>query len=213
MFTGIVMESGSVKSIKKQGDGLRLEIRSKTVASPCGIGDSISVNGVCLTVVSKVSGVVGFDVMAETLSNSNLRLLKDDDIVNLEGSMRADGTFGGHFVLGHIDCVGTIGSVKNSAASLAIEIKIPEKFSGLVVDKGSVAVDGVSLTVGQPGRDSFKVYIIPHTMKETTIGRLKQGGRVNIEFDIIGKYILGNAKFKIKNSKLNEKFLADKGFV
>jgi len=213
MFTGIVTESGSVKSIKKQGDGLRLEIRSKTVAAPCRIGDSISVNGICLTVVSKASGVVGFDVMAETLLNSNLALLKYNDGVNLEGSMRADGTFGGHFVLGHIDCVGTIGAIKNSAGSLSIEIKIPQKFSGLVVDKGSVAVDGVSLTAGESGKDSFKVHIIPHTMKETTIGRLKPGGRVNVEFDIIGKYILKSEKGKAKNEKLNEKFLSEKGFI
>ena len=196
MFTGIVTESGQVKNLKKRGDGLKLEICSKAIAAACRIGDSVSVNGVCLTVAWKAPGILGFDVMAETLKNSNLAFLKDSDMVNLEGSMRSDGTFGGHFVLGHVDCVGTLHEIKKSADNISIEIKIPERFSCLVVDKGSVAVDGVSLTVGEPGKDSFKVYIIPHTLKETTISRMRSGDRVNVEFDIIGKYIFKNSKLK-----------------
>lgn len=213
MFTGIVTESGRVKSLARRGDCLRLEIRSKIISAACRIGDSVSVNGVCLTVARKTSDVLGFDAMKETLKNSNLTFLKDNDSVNLEGSVRADGTFGGHFVLGHVDCAGTIREIKKRADNLSIEIEIPEKFSRLIVDKGSVAVDGVSLTVGKPGKDSFEVYIIPHTLRETTISRMRSGGKVNVEFDILGKYVLKNSIPEVKNSKLNEKFLAEKGFI
>ena len=207
MFTGIIKEIGKVGRFEDTGGVRRLEVVSKTVAGDSAIGGSVAVNGVCLTVVEKVHGMISFDIMQETLKKTGLGGLKTGDAVNLEHSMRPDGGVDGHFVLGHVDCVGTIGSVGNSRDGSFIKVSYPPEFSSLLVDKGSVALDGVSLTVTSPFRDSFVVYLIPHTMKITTLGMKRPGDRINIEFDIIGKYIA-----RRKEDRLTEGFLKEHGF-
>lgn len=210
MFTGIIREIGRVRRIRKKGGILSLGITSKDVAAGIAAGDSVAVNGVCLTAVKSGGGVLEFDIMEETARRSTFPSLREGDPVNLEGSMRADGTFGGHFVQGHVDCVGTIRRAGRSGENFSIDIAVPEGFHGLYVDKGSVAVDGVSLTVGRCKDGGFNVYIIPHTLKHSALGKRKAGDMVNVEFDILGKYAV---KAQGAGRQVTEKFLEDKGFI
>lgn len=211
MFTGIIKEIGKIRNIRQNGNTLSLEITSNSVVGGICIGDSVAVNGVCLTVTGKDKSSLSFDVMAETVRRSTLAGLNNGDAVNLEGSIRADGAFGGHFVQGHVDCAGRVRHISKSAGTFSMEIEVPEGFDSLYVDKGSVALDGVSLTIGECGRNGFSVHIIPHTLKETTLGLKRAGDKINVEFDIIGKYA---AKKSVSPaSKVDENFLKDKGFI
>lgn len=208
MFTGIVKELGVVQRFDRAGSAYSLEIASKDICGKAAVGDSVAVNGVCLTVVERKRDALSFDVMKETISRSTLETLKRGDRVNLEDSLKADGSLGGHFVLGHVDCVGKIRQIsRKKTGEFSIEVEMPEGFSRLVVEKGSVALDGVSLTVGETAADSFTVHLIPHTLKTTTLGFKAAGGGLNVEFDIIGKYIAGR-----KSSILTEEFLRRNGF-
>lgn len=210
MFTGIVKESGTVRKFVKNGPSYRLEVGSSGLYKDAGIGDSISVNGVCLTLVEKNKNVMSFDVMEETVKRSTLSGLKAGDGVNLEDSLKAGGAIGGHFVQGHIDCVGRITNIGKGGEAQNIEIEFPSEFKKLIVGKGSVAIDGVSLTVGDVSGDRFTVYIIPHTLKVANLGSRRSGDMVNLEFDIIGKYM---ARFdELKAGGVTERFLKDKGF-
>lgn len=211
MFTGIIKELGAVRSFNKAGAAYRLEIGSHDVVNSAGIGDSVAVNGICLTVVNKTKGSIYFDVMEETVKRSGLGSLRKSDVVNLEGALRFDGTLGGHFVLGHIDCIGKIKSARKLGDDFIIEVEFPGEFSHLIVEKGSIAIDGVSLTVARVKDRSFVVYIIPLTLKMTTLGQKTAGDIVNLEFDVIGKYI---ARFgQVKNrSSVTEEFLRQNGF-
>ena len=211
MFTGIIQEIGAVKGLSLSGDTYRLDIGSSQIYKSTAIGDSVAVNGVCLTVAEKKTGILHFDVMAETVRRSNLSELKPGNNVNLEGSLRADGTLGGHFVLGHIDCVGHINHIGKRRGEFIIKIEFDEAFSHLVVEKGSVAIDGVSLTVGAVGRGMLEVYVIPHTLKATTIGKKNNSDGVNLEFDIIGKYA-SRLKSVGNTSRISEEFLRSRGF-
>ncbi len=211
MFTGIIREIGKVRYIRNNGDTMRLEITSRVVADGIGIGDSVAVNGVCLTAVDTGSGHIAFDIMKETTRRSTFSHLSEGNPVNLEGSMKADGTFDGHFVQGHIDCVGTVKNIGRDENGFFIKISLPGGFEGLYIDKGSVAIDGVSLTIGKVARESFEVYVIPHTLKETTLGSKRSGDMVNVEFDIIGKYVIKTQDTRHR-SQVTEKFLEDKGF-
>ena len=209
MFTGIIKEIGRISRIEKKGGIVSIAINSREAVKGLNIGDSVAVSGVCLTAVKIAQSAVTFEVMEETARRSTLARLKEGDAVNLEGSMRADGTFGGHFVQGHVDCVGTVGRIDKSGDRFSIDIDVPGGFGGLYVDKGSVAVDGVSLTIGECKDSSFNVYLIPHTIGTSTLGKRRAGDKVNIEFDIIGKYIV-----KAKDTaKVTKKFLEDKGFI
>lgn len=192
MFTGIIKELGRVKSISGLGNIYKLSIEAKNIANGLATGDSVAVNGACLTLTEKNKDILNFDIMAETLQRTNLGKLRPQDPVNLEDAVRADGFIGGHFVTGHIDCVGRIRDIKRSAGEVSIEVIFPEEHSGLIVEKGSIALDGISLTIGKALKNNATIYIIPHTLKMTTLGMKKTGDELNIEFDLIGKYV---AKF------------------
>ncbi len=211
MFTGLIRELNIVRSFARSGNVYRLETSSDVIAKDAVIGDSISINGICLTLVEKKQGLLRFDVMEETVRRTGLSPIRIGDKVNLEDSLRAGSPLGGHFVLGHVDCVGTIKRIENIGGEYIIEIEFPAEFSHLVVEKGSVALDGISLTVGEVSRGSFKVYIIPHTLKMTNLGVKRERDKVNIEFDIIGKYL---ARFRDLDKKggVTENFLKQMGF-
>lgn len=189
MFTGLIIEMGEITSVKMRSGGAVLSLKAREAASSAKLGDSISVNGVCLTVIEKNSDLLSFDLSDETLRSTNLGRLKRGDRVNLEMSLSPDSKIGGHFVTGHVDAVGTMRSKVNIGDMLKIEISAPQKVMNFIVEKGSVAVDGISLTVVDVLSDGFTVVIIPHTAKLTTIGFKGTGDTVNIETDILGKYV------------------------
>ena len=190
MFTGIIKEIGRVHGLSGLGNIYKLSIEAKDIAGGLTVGDSVAVNGACLTLTGKNKNILEFDVMAETIRNTDLGKLRSGDTVNLEDALKAASPVGGHFVTGHIDCVGRIRDIKRSADEVSIEITFPEEYNALVVRKGSIALDGISLTVGKAVKNNVIVYIIPHTLKMTALGARKIGDEVNIEFDLIGKYIV-----------------------
>lgn len=211
MFTGLVIEMGEIVSLKKRDNGARLFLDAKSLSADARLGDSISVNGTCLTVV-EISGLtLAFDLSDETLRSTNLGRLKKGDRVNLEPSLRMDSRLGGHFVTGHIDGVGTIRTKALAGDVYKIVIGADERLAGFLVDKGSVAVDGISLTVVEALKEGFSVVIIPHTASLTTIGFKGPGDTVNIEVDILGKYV---SKFlnKGKDSRFMQT-LSEEGFA
>lgn len=183
MFTGIVEELGSVRSIDTSAGGARLVVSAATVLDDAGIGDSIAVNGCCLTVVELGPGWWAADAVPETLSRTNLGRLQAGDPVNLERPVVAGGRLGGHIVQGHVDGVGTV-----VQAAPDLRVQAGAEIMAYLVEKGSVTVDGVSLTVVSVLDDSFTVAVIPHTMEVTTLGRRKVGDLVNLEVDLIAKY-------------------------
>lgn len=187
MFTGIVEEAGRVVARR----GSRLVIEAKTTREGTVIGSSLAVNGVCLTAVALDGDSIAFDLGPETLERSALGDLGADDRVNLERPMRLNGFVGGHLVLGHVDGVGVVTAfdTDGETARLRIEWQDPA-LAPLLIPKGSVAVDGVSLTVAALAERAFEIMVIPHTLERTTLGRLKPGGRVNLEMDVIGKYVV-----------------------
>ena len=189
MFTGIIKELGKVRAISGLGNIYKLSVEAKETADSLSIGDSVAVNGACLTLTGKNKNILDFDVMAETMRKTNLGKLKLQDPVNLEDALRAGGSIGGHFVTGHIDCAGRIKDIRRASEETSIEVAFPEEYRALVVQKGSITLDGISLTVGKVLKNSIVVYIIPHTLKMTALGVKRTGDDINIEFDIIGKYI------------------------
>ncbi len=189
MFTGIVEELGTVAAIEDQGDAIRLSIHASTVLEDAGLGDSISVNGCCLTITTYDAGTWTADVMQETLDKTSLYGVRPGDRVNLERAVTADKRLGGHIVQGHVDGVGTVLSRTPSEHWEVVEIALPTELSRYLVDKGSITVDGVSLTVVEAGDDRFTVSLIPETLARTTLGGRRPGDRVNLEVDIIAKYV------------------------
>jgi riboflavin synthase len=196
LFTGLILGLGEVSAIDKKTGGAILVIKSAEVAEGAVPGDSISINGTCLTVVEIKGETLAFDLSDETLRSTDLGRLKVRDRVNLEPSLRPDSRMGGHFVTGHIDGVGKILSRRSEGDMLKLVIGVEQRIAGYLVEKGSVAVDGISLTVVDVFSDSFSLVIIPHTAKLTTFGFKTAGDTVNIEVDILGKYV---AKFLGKN--------------
>jgi len=189
LFTGLVMETGNVVSLMKKGSGARLSLDAAEVSRNAKLGDSIAINGTCLTVAEIKGRTLAFDLSDETLRSSNLGELKTRDRVNLEPALRPDDRLGGHFVTGHIDGTGVIRSKTREGEVYKIVIKTEPWIAEYLVEKGSVAVDGISLTVVDVMRDGFSLVIIPHTAKLTTIGFKGPGDRVNVEVDILGKYV------------------------
>ena len=189
MFTGIIEELGVVQKITAKKNLLVLSIKAKKIRG-MKPGASVSVNGVCLTVTSLAKGVLSFDVMKETIENTALKDLKPRVYVNLERAMTPQSRFGGHFVTGHTDCVGTITACVRQKHYLELQIATKKDFLRFIVAKGSVCVDGVSLTVGKVQKSYFSVHLIPFTLKVTTLGFKNVGDKVNIETDILAKYIL-----------------------
>ncbi|MFH0763675.1 MAG: riboflavin synthase [Candidatus Omnitrophota bacterium] len=211
MFTGIISQTGIVKRFGKTGPVYRLEAESSDIPKDAATGDSVAVNGACLTLVEKSPKFMGFDVMEETVKRSTLSELKAGDTVNLEWPLRAGEAIGGHFVQGHVDCTGWIADIRKSGGESSIEVEFPPEFERLIAEKGSVALDGISLTVGDVQKNRFKVYIIPHTLNITNLGSKRAGDKVNLEFDIIGKYMARFEDLKA-GGRVTEKFLRDNGF-
>lgn len=187
MFSGIIEELGKVKRISRKGNITLLEINADLTLTDTKIGDSISVNGACLTVVEVKKDYFTFEAMPETLKITNLGALKIGEKVNLERSLKAGDRISGHFVLGHVDCLGIIRKKGYVSGNLAFEIAIPPEFIKYCLHKGSISVDGISLTIADKKSNAFSVYIIPHTLKNTTLGFKGPSSKVNIEFDILAK--------------------------
>ncbi len=213
MFTGLILELGEVLFLDKGTDGARLSIKALNIVKDSSLGDSISVNGVCLTVVKLTpsKSELLFDVSLETLKSTNLGNLKRGDRVNLEPSLKPSSKLGGHFVTGHVEAVGRIARKINIGNAVKIDIEAPESIIRYLVNKGSVAVDGISLTVVDVYKNSFSVVIIPHTSKMTTIGFKGVGDTVNLEPDILAKYV---ERFLIKDRESSiVSRLKDSGFI
>lgn len=189
MFTGIVEEVGTIKNIKKGSKSAILTIQGDVVTKGSNLGDSIAVNGVCLTVTSLSGNIFTADVMAESMRRTSLGSLSSGSKVNLERAMAADGRFGGHIVSGHIDGTGTITDFTREDNAVWVTISADSKILKYIIEKGSIAIDGISLTVAYVDSRCFKVSIIPHTAKETTLLSKKVGDIVNLENDVIGKYV------------------------
>lgn len=212
MFTGLVEEVGTVRSITRVAVG-RLVVTSSRVINEVAIGDSVSVSGVCLTVTSIAEGELLFDAVPETLSRSSLGDLRPGDKVNLEASLRAGSTMGGHIVQGHVDGVGRVESITPIEDSWVIRIAAPEAVLRYVVEKGSIAIDGISLTVASYDDSGFTIAVIPHTLSATTLCLRKPGDKVNLEADIIGKYVEKYVTERREKSRLTEDLLRDAGFM
>jgi riboflavin synthase len=189
MFTGIVEELGTVAGVEDQGDAIRLTVHSPHVLADAGLGDSISVNGCCLTVAERDGDTWTADVMQETLDKTSLAGVQPGDRVNLERAVTPQTRLGGHIVQGHVDGVGTIVSRTPSEHWEVVEVSLPAELSRYLVDKGSVTVDGVSLTVVESGEDRFTVSLIPETLARTTLGSRVAGDRVNLEVDVLAKHV------------------------
>lgn len=217
MFTGIIEETGRLAGISGSSQAARLRITGKKVLEHTNIGDSIAVNGICLTVVSITEQGFEADVMEETLKRSSLGALRPGDVVNLERAMAANQRFGGHIVSGHIDGTGQVERMEQRANAVWITIRAEEKLLRYIVEKGSVALDGVSLTVASVTEGGFQVSMIPHTLQETAWNQKKAGSLVNIECDIIGKYVEKllsprPEEEKRQQSGITEAFLKKYGF-
>lgn len=215
MFTGLIEEIGEVKGIKKGLRSAQIEIGATKVLEDIKLGDSISTNGVCLTVVDFTDDTFTVDVMPETMNKSNLYKLKTRDKVNLERALKLGDRFGGHIVSGHIDGVGIITDLKEDDNATWVTIKVKKDINKYIVSKGSVAIDGTSLTVANVDDEEFKVSIIPLTKEETTLLSKKSGEEVNIECDLVGKYIekLMGFNNEKKKSNIDMEFLSSKGFI
>ncbi|MGB5823456.1 MAG: riboflavin synthase [Proteocatella sp.] len=219
MFTGIIEETGKIVSVQKGQKSSRLSIEGRLIFDDLKLGDSVAVNGVCLTVSSLSKTMFTADVMSETIARSSLGALKQGSLVNLERAMAANGRFGGHIVSGHIDGTGTISGIKKDDNAVWITIDTSDKISRYIIEKGSIAIDGISLTVARESKNQFAVSIIPHTGKETTLLQKKPGDTVNLENDLIGKYVerfagIGNPKVEevSKKSNITAEFLMKSGF-
>lgn len=213
MFTGIIEEVGRVNRVLSGHQSGEIEIAASTVLEGTKIGDSIAVNGVCLTVTSMASGLFRADVMPETLKRSNLGDIKHGGLVNLERAMAADGRFGGHIVSGHIDGMGQVLSMRNDGNAVWVRIGAPTSILNLIVEKGSITIDGISLTVATVSDKDFQVSIIPHTGSETTLLSRQPGDNVNLENDIVGKYVQKLMGNKSEHGRVTMDFLAENGFL
>lgn len=214
MFTGIIEELGVVKGLAVRGPSGQITIQAKKVLEGTRTGDSIAVNGICLTVVSMDQDSFTADVMAETFRRSSLGDCQPGSLVNLERAMAADGRFGGHIVSGHIDGTGVIREYRTEANAVWVRIKAAPEILGLVVEKGSISIDGISLTVAAVSGTDFQVSVIPHTGQETTLLRKRPGDRVNLENDLVGKYVekLLGAGTRKPGSRITMEFLDENGF-
>jgi riboflavin synthase len=189
MFTGLIAEVGTVVALRAAGQGADLELSAARLAEEVRIGDSVAVNGCCLTVARRDRSQLGFDLLKESLDRTNLGALHSRSPVNLELALAAGGRLGGHFVQGHVDCAVPILAAEEKHADLRLEVELPREFAQYVAFKGSIAVNGISLTVAEVGPKSFAVWIIPHTRSETNLAGAKPGDLVNLEFDLLAKYV------------------------
>jgi riboflavin synthase len=189
MFTGLIEEVGRVLEMQTTDRGTRLRIAAPNISETTRAGDSIAVNGCCLTAAHLRGGEITFDLLAESLERTNLKSLRRDSPINLERALPADGRLGGHFVQGHVDCAAPVVAVEEIGADLRLEIELPAKFAHYIAFKGSIAVNGISLTVAEILPKSFAVWIIPHTGAQTNLATIGRGDLVNLEFDLLAKYV------------------------
>ncbi|KKE78744.1 riboflavin synthase [Bacilli bacterium] len=217
MFTGIIEEIGTVKKIQKVSDqAVTMTISSSKILEDVGLGDSISVNGICLTVTHFTSDYFEVDAMPETIKATSLNSLKKGSSVNLERAMAANGRFGGHFVSGHIDATGKIVKKKKEQNAIYYDIEIPNDLTKYILHKGSITVDGTSLTIFGIQKNIFTISLIPHTAKETILGEKEEGDIVNIECDMLAKYVqkmLHNDDREQKVNRISKDFLQQNGFM
>ena len=219
MFTGIVEELGALVGIQRGAASARITLSAALILEDARIGDSIAVNGVCLTVTALSNKEFSADVMPETLAKTNLGALRAGEAVNLERALSFGGRLGGHLVSGHIDGVGAITKLEKQDIATLITIRAPDEVMRYIIKKGSVAIDGTSLTVVDFRGDSFWVSLIPHTAMVTVLGRKKAGAAVNLEGDLIGKYVErllygpANKAGPAGEAKINLQFLAENGFL
>jgi len=213
MFTGLVSFIGEVTEISARKNVYSLNIRLNK--NNFSIGESISVNGVCLTVTEVKKNNLSFDVLSHSFNLTNIKTLKQGDFVNIEPSLKANDKLGGHIVTGHIDTTASIEGITNIGEQYKLDIEKKDEFSNLLVEKGSIAVDGISLTVADIKKSLFSVYIIPHTFNNTNLKYKKKGNLVNLEFDVISKYITKLASKYFEKGKMNitESFLKEHGFA
>ncbi len=215
MFTGIIEEVGTIEQMKQSGEAIVITIGAKKILDDVRLGDSIAVNGVCLTVTSFTNRSFTVDVMPETVRATSLRTLTRGSKVNLERAMAANGRFGGHFVSGHVDGIGEIIRKEPVANAVYYDIKVPKELRKYMILKGSVAVDGTSLTIFGLTDDTFTISLIPHTRAETILGEKQVGDIVNIECDVIGKYVeqfISGKKDERQSSGITLEFLEQHGY-
>ena len=214
MFTGIVKDVGSVVGVIRRQGGLRLRVQytADREFGDLSVDESVSVNGVCQTVVECGSRWFEVDTIEETLKKTTFGSFRTGTKVNLERAVRPMDRLGGHFVLGHVDCVGRVRQIEEQTGSRTVSIAYPSEFDPLVVPVGSIAIDGVSLTVAGSGSALFTVALIPYTLGNTTIAELQVGSEVNLEFDILGKYVSRQSQSRGKGSRISESWLTEQGF-
>lgn len=212
MFTGIVEDVGAVKALQKNRQSMNITVVSPKMTADVKLGDSIAVNGVCLTVTHFNEQELTMDVMPETVNATNLVQLAVGDPVNLERAMPANGRFGGHFVAGHVDGVGKILRKRPLANAVYIDIELAEELTSYCIPKGSITIDGISLTLFAVEKNSVTVSLIPHTYKETILGMKNVGALVNIETDLVGKYIMNQLKRGQATATITKDFLNQHGF-
>ena len=189
MFTGLIEEVGWVVALRADGDGKQLQITAPHLAGATQVGDSVAVNGCCLTVAAQHDNELTFDLLDETLGRTNLKSLHHNSCVNLERALAANGRLGGHFVQGHVDRAAPILALEQNGADVRMEVELPCEFAHYVTSKGSIALNGISLTVAEVSEKSFAVWIIPHTKAQTNLATARRADLVNLEFDLIAKYL------------------------
>ncbi|MCD6179877.1 MAG: riboflavin synthase [Bacteroidales bacterium] len=220
MFTGLIEEIGKISKIAKGINSYQFSIEAKKILSDIKLGDSVATNGACLTVIGRTNSNFTVDIMAETVKLTNFSKIKLGDSVNLERAMRLSDRLGGHLVSGHIDGIGKIGNIKKEDIATIISIEAPKELLNQMLNKGSIAIDGISLTIINVGDTEFQVSIIPHTSQETTLFKKRISDFVNLETDMIGKYIMRFLNIdkkenltQAKPSKVNMDFLAENGYL
>lgn len=212
MFTGLVEEVGIIEKVEKKRGGLAITVNTTLITNDLKIGDSVNINGVCQTVVKIEGTKFKVDTIGETISKTTLGSLKPLDRVNLERSLTPATRMGGHFVLGHTDTAGKIININSTPKEITVTISYPEQFSVYLANVGSIAIDGISLTVAEHTHNTFKVALIPHTWKETSLQYKKTGDPVNLEFDILGKYVF-NILSRTSSKKVDLDMLKKYGFI
>ncbi len=214
MFTGIIEEIGTIRSIRQGSSSASIAIEAEKILRDAKVGDSIAVNGICLTVTETHNGMFTADIMSETLKRSSLGRFSAGSCVNLERAMAADGRFGGHMVTGHADGIGKIIRIRRDDIAIWFTIQTKPDIMHCIVEKGSIAIDGISLTVAETNDDNFSVSVIPHTLKHTTLKEKQTGSLVNLESDIVGKYTAKLLSFVIRQPqcRITKDFLQQYAF-
>jgi riboflavin synthase len=213
MFTGIIEEIGHIKKIELKNQGAFLTIKAEKILSDIKIGDSIAVNGACLTVVSFSNDAFSAELSRETLEKTALSKHQTNKWVNLERALKLGDRLGGHIVSGHVDCTGVLTESYQAGDNLVLEFEYPEAYAKYLINKGSITVDGISLTVAAINKNKFQIWVIPHTISQTTLEMITKGTLVNLEFDLVGKYIERLISHENSEKKISTEFLSQHGFV